>query len=113
MQARDPYLFSWHFFEDMWARLSGPGRLRFIMQPSAALYLGIRDGKSDTRMGRPPFLSALIFHGAHRPALLRSAFASIRERVAIAIVLDAISQFLIFHEIHPGSGRGNASIRAS
>lgn len=64
MQTHDPYLFGAQFFDDMVARLSGPGRLRFIMQPAVALFLGIRDGKSDTRMGRPPFLSALLFYGA-------------------------------------------------
>jgi len=35
--------------------------------------------------------------------LLRSAFASVRNLVAIAIILDVVSQFLIFHEIHPGA----------
>ena len=103
MQTRDPYLFSVQFFQDMIARFSGPGRLRFIMQPAVALFLGMRDGKSDARMGRPPFLSALMFHAAHRPALLRSAFESIRELVLIAILLDIIAQFLIFRDIHPGA----------
>jgi hypothetical protein len=44
LQTGEPYLFSHHFFEDMLARLSGPGRLRFILQPAIALFLGIRDG---------------------------------------------------------------------
>ena len=33
--------------------------------------------------------------------LLRSAFASIGDLVAIAIILEVISQFLIFREFHP------------
>ena len=33
--------------------------------------------------------------------VLRSAFASIGDLVAIAIILDVISQFLIFREFHP------------
>ena len=33
--------------------------------------------------------------------LLRSAFASIADLIAIAIILDVISQFLIFREFHP------------
>lgn len=33
--------------------------------------------------------------------LLRSAFASIADLVAIAIILDVISKFLIFREFHP------------
>ena len=76
LQTRDPYLFSQEFFEDMWARLSGPGRFRFILQPAVAVFLGTRDGKRDAQMGRPLFLSALAFQGSHWPVFLRSAFES-------------------------------------
>src|SRR6267143_1548854 len=32
IQSGDLYLFTRQFFLDLWARLSGPGRLRFIVQ---------------------------------------------------------------------------------
>jgi hypothetical protein len=102
-QTGDPYLLTQRFFEDLSARLSGAGRLRFILQPVAALLVGIRDGIKDSRMGCPPFLAALLLHGTRRVDLLRSAFASVRDLVAIAIILDVVSQFLIFQEIHPGA----------
>jgi hypothetical protein len=35
--------------------------------------------------------------------MLRNAVESIRDLVAIAVILDLISQFLIFREIHPGA----------
>ena len=38
------------------ARLHGPGRLRFIFQPTVAVVLGARDGVKDARSGNPPFL---------------------------------------------------------
>jgi hypothetical protein len=103
MRTGDHYLLTQRFFEDMWARLSGAGRLRFILQPLAALLVGMRDGIKDSRVGCPPFLAALVSHPARRADLLRSAFASVRDLVAIAIILDVISQFLIFQEIHPGA----------
>ena len=103
IQTGDPYLFSRRFFEDMVARLSGPGRFRFIMQPIVAILLGGRDGVKDSRLEAPPFLWSLAFHGGCRKELLRSAFASVRNLVAIAILLDVISQFLIFREVHPGA----------
>jgi hypothetical protein len=96
------YMFSKRFMPDVLARLSGPGRLRFILQPVAAIILGARDGVKDARAGVPPFLSALVFRGANRPGLLRSALASVRDLVAIAILLDVIAQFLIFRMVHPG-----------
>lgn len=103
VQTGDLYLFTQRFFEDMVARLSGPGRLRFILQPVVASFVGIRDGKRDAHEGRPAFLSALAFHGSHRLHLLRSTLASIRELVAIAIILDVVSQLLIFENVHPGA----------
>ena len=97
------YLFSPRFVEEMFARLSGPGRMRFILQPTAAIILGVRDGMKDARAGSPPFLSALVFHGERRPGLLRVALESLRNLVAIAILLDVLSQFLMFRIIHPGA----------
>ena len=99
----NPYLLTQQFFEDMFARLSGAGRFRFVLQPMAALLIGIRDGRKDSRLGSPPFLLALVSHHGLRTDLLKSAFASVRDLVAIAIILDIISQFLIFREIHPAA----------
>jgi len=103
IQTGNPYLFTHDFFADLLARLSGPGRMRFILQPTVAILLGARDGVKDARAGLPPFIWALGFQGAHRPEMLRNMFASIRNLVAIAILLDVVSQFLIFREVHPGA----------
>jgi hypothetical protein len=97
------YLFTDQFFQDILARLSGPGRMRFIIQPVVAIALGIRSGMKDGDSGVPPFLWALVFHREHRRELLRSTFASIRNLVAMAILADLLSQFLIFHQIRPGA----------
>ena len=103
IQTGNFYLFTGDFFEDLLARLSGPGRLRFIMQPMVAIFLGARDGAKDARAGTPAFLWALAFHEQHRWGMLRSAFASVSDLISVAILLDMISQFLIFREIHPGA----------
>jgi hypothetical protein len=97
------YLLSNQFFEDMLARFSGAGRLRFILQPMVATFIGMRDGIRDSRVGCPPFLLALVSSRERRTHLLRSALASVRDLVAVAIILDVISQFLIFEEVHPGA----------
>jgi hypothetical protein len=103
IQTGNLYLFTEHFFEDMVARLSGPGRLRFIVQPMVAILLGERDGAKDARAGSPAFLWALAFHDQHRLKMLANAFSSVGDLIAIAILLDLISQFLIFREIQPGA----------
>jgi hypothetical protein len=99
----DPYLFTSQFFGDMLARLHGPGRLRFILQPTVAILLGIRDGRKDARAGAVPFLWGVVFHKELRPRLLKQMLTSVRNIVAIAILLDLISQYLIFHLVRPGA----------
>jgi len=71
-----------------------------MLQPTAALLVVLDNGKRDARYGRPPVLSALVFQEDRRLHLLQHAFASIGDLVAIAIILDVISQFLIFLEFH-------------
>jgi len=57
----------------------------------------------DASAGLPPFLWALIFHKEHRREFLRSTIISVRNLVAVAILLDMISQYLIFGEVRPGA----------
>ena len=103
VETGDPYLFTAAFFRDILARLSGPGRLRFILQPTVAIIMGARSGIRDAQLGRPPFIWAVLFHGEHRKELLKSMLFSIRDLAAVAILLDLVSQFLIFHEVRPGA----------
>jgi hypothetical protein len=97
------YLFSWEFLADLPARLEGPGRLRFILQPVMAMILGIRWGLADARAGRPPYVMGLLFDPAHRREYVRTGVATIRDIVAIGIILDVVAQFLIYRQVHPGA----------
>src|SRR6516164_9063279 len=90
IQTGELYIFSHRFWPDPIARLHGPGRMRFLMQPTVALFLGARDGVKDRRACNPPFLWGLVFHAGDRAALLRSALVSVRNIVLVAILLDAI-----------------------
>jgi hypothetical protein len=103
MQSGDLYLFTSQFFHDMLARLTGPGKLRFIIQPTVAIILGARHGVKDAYTHLPPFLEMVSFHAKHRRHAIRSAVADVRDLIAIAILLDLIAQELIFHNIHPGA----------
>jgi hypothetical protein len=102
IETRDAYLFTQQFFDDMFARLSGPGRLRFIIQPTIALLLGLRDGVRDLREGLLPFLWVCFQKNLRQKALVH-AFQAIRDLVSVAIVLDVIFQFIIFDDVHPGA----------
>lgn len=97
------YLFSAQFLEELPQRFSGPGRLRFILQPLIAILLGWRGGLRDVQEGRPPYLYALVLGGANRQELLRSGMLAVRNLVAAGIVLDSVAQWLIYRQVHPGA----------
>ncbi len=83
------------------ARVTGPLSLRFVLQPAMAILLGIRDGRLDSRAGAPPFGWALVFMKGSRRAALRSALNAILVPIIVGSVMDAIAQYLIFHQVRP------------
>jgi hypothetical protein len=97
------YLFSRAFFEDLPSRLTGPGRLRFLLQPAMSILLGVRAGRSDAAAGLPPFVQALLLHGGNRAGLVGDALRNVGNLVLIGITLDAVSQWLILGVSHPGA----------
>jgi hypothetical protein len=97
------YLFSREFFADIPKRLTGPGRFRFVLQPTGAILLGIRDGLLDARTGRPPYLYSLLFYQSHRGEQLRSGFDSVVNLTLMGILLDSIAQWLILGASYPGA----------
>ena len=97
------YLFSKEFFEDLPKRLTGPGRFRFVLQPTIAILLGIRDGRLDARAGRPPYLYNLLFSQGQRHELLLSGFDTVVNLMLMGILLDSIAQWLILGASYPGA----------
>jgi hypothetical protein len=97
------YLFSDAFLRDLPKRLTGPGRMRFIFQPAVAIFLGIRAGKTDARAGKPPYIFSLVMGKDDRRELLKDAFTQLSALIAVAILLDCISQFLILRAVYPGA----------
>jgi len=97
------YLLSREFVADLPARFTGPGRLRFVLQPTMAILLGLRGGLADARAGRPPYVMGLLFDPRHRWEYVRTGVTTIRDLVAVGIILDVVAQFLIFWQVHPGA----------
>ena len=97
------YIFSRQFLEELPQRFTGPGRLRFILQPMAAIFLGIRGGIRDIKTGHPPYLFGLLFSSGHRREFLKSGVAAIRNLLALGIILDVVFQAIIYKTVHPGA----------
>ena len=97
------YVFSRQFLEELPQRFTGPGRLRFILQPIFAIVLGIRGGIADAKVGNPPYLFGVFFDAGRRGELLRSGAAAIRNLLAFGIIMDVVFQLVIYHSVHPGA----------
>jgi hypothetical protein len=97
------YLFSRQFLEELPHRFTGPGRLRFILQPTLAILLGVRGGLADAKAGDPPYLAGLIFAAGRRKEMLRTGVAAVRTLLAMGIVLDVVFQLVIYRSVHPGA----------
>jgi hypothetical protein len=97
------YLFSRQFLEELPQRFTGPGRMRFILQPVLAILLGMRGGLADARAGNPPYLFGLIFHAGRRRELMQSGVAAISTLLAMGIMLDVVFQWVLYRAVHPGA----------
>jgi hypothetical protein len=97
------YLFSRQFLEELPRRFTGPGRLRFILQPMFAILLGVRGGLADAKAGTPPYLFGLLFGAGRRRELLRSGAAAVETLLAMGIILDVVFQFVLYGKVHPGA----------
>jgi hypothetical protein len=97
------YLFSRQFLEELPQRFTGPGRLRFILQPTIAMFLGIRGGLADAKTRNPSYLISLLFHARSRRELLRSSVAAMSTLLAMGIIMDLVFQLILYHSVHPGA----------
>jgi len=92
------------FIDGLLARLHGPMSFRFLIQPLMALFFAFRDGRKDAREGRAPYFWGLFTDPEHRGEMLRSGWKSIGKVLIIAIVLDNVIQYIVFHNFRrPGA----------
>jgi hypothetical protein len=84
-------------------RLQGPMSLRFVFQPLAATLFAVRDGISDMKQGRPPWLWSVFASSEHRRELLHNGWKSVSKVFIAAIVLDIVYQLVASkgRECHP------------
>jgi hypothetical protein len=69
-----------------------------------ALIFAFRDGRKDAREGRPPYFWGLFADPKDRSDMLRSGWKSVSKVFIIAIILDIVFQFIVFHGFRLGAG---------
>jgi hypothetical protein len=75
---------------------------RLILQPIMATIFAVRSGLRDAREGKPPYFWALFTHPEERRQLLRDGWKSVGRIFILAIIIDAVYQFLVFRWFYPG-----------
>ncbi|MDH3710184.1 MAG: hypothetical protein OER04_09875 [Cyclobacteriaceae bacterium] len=83
--------------EKLVERFTGPFHLRFILQPLMAIIFGIKDGRMDASLKKPPYILNIILGKERRRDILKHGLRSIAKVLAMGIVLDAIVQIYLFH----------------
>ena len=102
------YGFSAESFGRLWSdildRPGGPMTFRFIMQPAMAIIAALRDGVHDARLGRTPYVWALI-HGVRDPqgrsGRLWEGIVATARIIILGVVMDTIYQWVVFKTFYP------------
>jgi hypothetical protein len=102
------YGFATETLDRVWANLlarpNGPMTFRFVLQPAMAAIAASRDGIKDARLGRRPFVWALM-RGVRDPegrgARLWEGIVSTARILILGVVMDVIYQSIVLKTFYP------------
>jgi hypothetical protein len=83
------------------ARPSGPLAFRFIMQPSMAAIVAIRDGLYDVRGDRRPFLWTILSNPEERGGRLLEGLNATARIILLGLAMDTVYQIIVFKAFYP------------
>lgn len=88
--------------ENLIGRVHGPLTFRLILQPAMAILYAILDGRKDARAGKAPYFWALFTNPGHRRDMLREGWKSVSKVFILALIIDAVYQYIVQRWIYPG-----------
>jgi hypothetical protein len=92
-------------WRDILDRPGGPMTFRFILQPAMAILAAARDGVRDARLGRRPYVWALI-HGVRDPqgrsGRLWEGIIATGRVLILGVIMDIIYQWKVLGTFYPG-----------
>ena len=89
-------------FENLTGRVSGPMQFRLVLQPLMAIIFAVKDGMKDAREGQPAYFWALFTNTGYRRSHLQSGLKSVGKIFVLAIILDAVYQYIELSWFYPG-----------
>jgi hypothetical protein len=84
--------------------VGGRGTLRFFIQPTLAVVLGVIHGIRDHRRGRAPYLIGIVHARGHRFANLGHALREILVPLCVAVIFSDLFQYVNRSRISLGYG---------
>ncbi len=84
------------------ARPGGPMTFRFVLQPTMAALAAWRDGVTDARLYRLPYLSAILLGDERRGARLWEGVVSTGRILILGVVVDVAYQLAFLDSFFPG-----------
>jgi hypothetical protein len=91
----------WELWETVQHSINGPGGFRFFIQPSIAIFLGIRDGMQDAKTGKIHVAPWLLLPHGKRDTRFTNALETILIPLLMGTVLDLVYVYLILRKINP------------
>ncbi|HVZ21223.1 MAG TPA: hypothetical protein VG871_09195 [Vicinamibacterales bacterium] len=88
------------FTDEMVARVTGPMKFRFVLQPAMAAFFAVKSGLADARAGRTPYLWSLVRGSAERAAIIENGWKSVGRVFILAVVLDVVYQLYELHFVY-------------
>jgi len=88
-------------YENLISRVSGPLHFRLMLQPLMATIFAVRAGLKDAREGKPAYFWALFSGPVQRRELLKEGWKAVGKVFVIAIIIDAVYQFIALGWFYP------------
>lgn len=90
------------FVENMADRVSGPMKFRLLLQPLMAVIFAVISGLKDAKAGNEPYFWGLLTDPTHRRDMVKDGWKSVGKIFVLALLLDAIYQFIVLRFFYPG-----------
>ena len=87
---------------DLVGRVDGPMKFRLVLQPMMAIIFAVRAGLLDAQAGRPPYFWSLFSDPHHARERLLNGWSDVGKIFALAVLLDAIYQWIVRGWVYPG-----------
>lgn len=87
--------------ENLIGRVSGPMKFRLLLQPLMATIFAVKAGLKDAREYRPAYFWAIFSEPSLRRDLLKEGWQAVGKVFIIAIIIDAVYQYIVFRWFYP------------